>query len=76
MIEVHRKHGFRENFLGRSNDNFQHPLVGVFSCALRELNNERSLGLDAALEQAQGLLQVVDVVGTNRVLPVRKLKEV
>ena len=30
MVEVHGKHGLRENFLGLSNDNFQHPFVGVF----------------------------------------------
>ena len=34
------------------------------------------LRLDGTFEKAQGLLHVVDVVGTDSVLPVRKLKEV
>jgi hypothetical protein len=75
MVEVHGKHGLRENFLGLSNYNFQHPFVGVFPCAFRQLNDKGSLRLDGAFEQAQGLLHVVDVVGTNSVLPVRKIKE-
>jgi hypothetical protein len=76
MVEVHGKHGLRKNFLGLSNDNFQHSFVGVFPCAFRQLNDKGRLRLDGTFEQAQGLLHVVDVVSTNSVLPVRKLKEV
>jgi hypothetical protein len=76
VVEVHGKDGIRVNFLGLSNDDFQHPFVGVFPCAFRKLNDEGSLRIDAAFEQAQGLLQVVDVVGADGVLTVSKLKEI
>jgi hypothetical protein len=76
MVEVHGKHGIRENFFGLSNYNFQHPFVRIFPGTFRQLNDKGRLRLDGTFEQAQGLLHVVDVVGTNSVLPVRKLKEV
>ena len=75
MVEVNSKHGLREYFLGFSNYNFQHPFVGVFPCAFRQLNDKGSLRLMEPLNQPK-VCPSVDVVGTNSVLPVRKLKEV
>ena len=65
-----------EYLLDFSNDNFQHPFVGVFPSAFRQLNDKGSLRLEAAFEQAQGLLQIVEVVGADSVLTVRDCVEV
>ena len=54
---------------------FEHPLVGVGARALGDLDDERRLGVDAALEQAHRLLGVVDVVGADGVLAVGVLEQ-
>jgi hypothetical protein len=46
----------------RKQSSVNHP---VFPWAFRPLNDKGSLRLDTAFEQAQGLLHVVDVVGSN-----------
>ena len=61
--------------LGGADDGLEHALVGVFARALGDLDDERRLAGDAALEQAHGLLGVVDVVGADGVLAVGELEE-
>ncbi len=75
VIEVHRENCFRENFRGRADNRFEHALVGVLARALRDLNNEGSFRLNASLEQAHGLLGIIDIVSADGVLSVGVLEE-
>jgi hypothetical protein len=65
VIEMNGKDRIGENIRGGTDDRFEHPLVGVFSGALRNLNDERRLALDAAAEEAHRLFGVVDVVSAD-----------
>ena len=69
VVQMHGEDGFREDLLGGADDGFEHALVGVLPRALRDLDDERRLAGEAALEQAHGLLGVVDVVGPIANLP-------
>ncbi len=70
VVEMHRKNRFRKDLFGRANHGFQIPLVGVLARAFAELDDERRLALDVALEQANGLLQIVDVIRAQGILAV------
>ena len=61
--------------LRAADDRLEHALVGVVARALGDLDDERRLGGDAALEQAHGLLGVVDVVRADGELAVGDLEE-
>ena len=74
VVEVHREDGFGENLFRRANDRLEHALVGVFPGALGNLDDEGSLRLDAAAEEAHGLLGIVDVVSAYAVLAVGMLE--
>ena len=54
---------------------FEHHLVRVGAGALADLDDERRLAVDAAAEQAHGLLQVVDVVRADGIFAVGQLKQ-
>ena len=58
-----------------ADDRLEHALVGVVARALGNLDDERRLGRDAALEQAHGLLGVVDVVRADGEFAVGDLEE-
>ena len=44
----------------------------IAASALRDLKNERRLGIDAAPKKAKDLLQIVDVIPAKRILGVSK----
>jgi len=75
VVEVHGENRFGVNLGCAADDCFEHPLVGVFACALRDLNDERGLGVDCALEQPHRLLRVVNVIRADSVFTVGVLKE-
>ena len=70
VVQMNREHRGRENLVGRRDQGLEHLLVGVGPRALGELDDERGLAVEVALEQAHGLLQVVDVVRADGVLAV------
>ena len=70
MVKMHGKNYVGKHFLRRANHRFEHPFVGVFSRAFRELNNKRRLALLAAAEQPEELLHVVNVIGADGELSV------
>ena len=75
VIQMDGKDCFREDLVTGADDGFQHPLVRVRARSLGNLDDERGLGIDAALEQAHGLLRIVDVVRADGVLAVGMLKQ-
>src|SRR5258708_7013038 len=72
MIQVHGKNRIWVYLLSRTNHRLQHPLVGIITSAFGDLKNERSLRINAALKEAENLLQIIDVIRANRVLRVSK----
>ena len=72
---MNREHRLRKHLLGAADDAFQHQLVRVAAGALADLNDERGLAGEAAPEQTHALLQIVDVIGANRVLAVSGLEQ-
>ncbi len=70
VIQVDGKDGFGIFGLHGADDGLQHAGVGVFARPLAELDDERGLGLDVALEQAERLLHVIDVVRADGVVAV------
>ena len=54
-----------KHFLRRANHSLEHPFVGIFSRAFRELNDERRLTLFAAAEEPEELLHVVNIIGAD-----------
>ena len=75
MIEMNRKNGFRENLVGRSNQAFEHFLVGVRARALANLNDERGFAIHVPTKQAHRLLQIIDVISPNRILAISGFKQ-
>ncbi len=75
VVEVHGEDRLGEDLAGRADDRLEHPLVGVFARALGDLDDEGRLRVDAAPEQAHGLLGIVDVVRADGVLAVGVLEE-
>ncbi len=75
MIQVDGEDGLGELVFHSADDSFQHAGVGVVARALADLDDERGLGIDVALEQAQRLLHVVDIVRADGELAVGDLKE-
>ena len=65
VVEMHGKNYVGKHFLRCANHRFEHPLVGVFSRAFRELNDKRRLALHAAAEQPEKLFHVVNVIGAD-----------
>src|SRR6266487_2432777 len=65
VIEMDREDGFRVHLLGCANHAFEHAFVGIFSGALRELDDERGPALDISAKEAKQLFHVVDVVGAH-----------
>ncbi len=68
MIQVHREHRFRINLAGRPDHRFKHPLIGVFSGSLRNLDDKRRFRIYASFKKPKDLLEIVDVVSTHCVL--------
>ncbi len=75
VVKMDGINGVGEDFLGGANDGFDHPFIGVIPRALGELDDEGCLGFDAALEEAHGLLGVIDVIGADGVFPVGKFEK-
>ena len=75
VVEVHREDGLGEDVGGGADNGLKHALVGVFARALGDLDDEGGLGRDGTLEQAHGLLGVVDIVGADGVFPVSVFEE-
>ena len=75
MVKVNGKNRLREDFISRTDDGFEHLLVGVFAGTLGDLDNERGLRVDGALEESHSLLGVVDVVGANGILAIGVFEE-
>src|SRR4030095_6662789 len=50
MIEVNGKNRLCEHLFGRTDQGFEHPLVGILPCALRKLDDEWRLALHVAAE--------------------------
>jgi hypothetical protein len=69
MIEMNREDGLGVHVLGCANHAFEHAFVGIFSGALRELDDERGPALDISAKEAEQLFHVVDVVGANGEFP-------
>ena len=72
---MHRKNRFRKDLFRRANHGFQVAFVGVLARALAELDDERRLALDVAFEQANCLLQIIDVVSAEGVFAVGDLEQ-
>ena len=70
MVQVDGKDGIREDLVGRADEPFEHDLVGVGTGTLADLDDEGSLAVDTAAEQAHGLLEVVDVVCADGIFTV------
>ena len=70
MVKMDGKNHRGKHFLCRADHCFEHPLVGIFPGAFRELNNKRRLALVAAAEQPQELLHVVNIIGADGELSV------
>jgi len=62
VVEMNGVDGLGENLTGGANDRFDHALVRILTRAFGELDNEGSLALKTAAEEAHRLLDVVDVV--------------
>ena len=75
VVEMDGEDGLGENLAGGADDGLEHALVGVVARALGDLDDERGLGVDGALEEAHGLLGVVDVVGADGVFAVGVFEE-
>jgi hypothetical protein len=60
---------------GGADDGFEHPFVGVFPGAFGDLDDERGLAVQSALEQTHGLFGVVDIVGADGELAVSDFEE-
>jgi hypothetical protein len=56
VIQMNGENGFRKFTLRGANNGFQKSFAGVGTRAFGKLNNERRLRIDAAAEQADGLL--------------------
>jgi hypothetical protein len=65
MIEMDREDGLWVHLLGCANHAFEHAFVGIFSGALRELDDKRGPTLDISAKEAEQLFHVVDVVGAH-----------
>ena len=75
MVQVHREDGLGEDLVGSADDVLEHQLIGVAARALGNLDNEGSLALDAAPEEAHALLHVIDVVSADGILAIRVLEQ-
>jgi hypothetical protein len=75
VVEMHREDAFGENFRGGADNGLDHALVGIAASALGKLDDERRLCLGGALEEAHGLLGVVDVVRADGEFAVGDLEE-
>ena len=75
MVEVDGEDRLGEDLVGGADHGFEHALVGVGARALADLDDERRLAVEAAAEQAHGLLQVVDVVSADGILAVGVLEQ-
>src|SRR5579862_478097 len=75
MVQMHREDRLGDNLFRGADDGFEHALVGVFARAPGKLDDERSLAVDAAAEEARRLFEVVDVIGANRIFAVSDFVE-
>jgi hypothetical protein len=75
VVEVNGEDALGEDVGSGADDGLDHALVGVGPRALGELDDERRLGDGGALEQAHGLLSVVDVVRADGELAVGDLEK-
>ena len=75
VVEMDGVDRLREHIARRADDGLEHALVGVLPRTLGKLDDERGLGLDTTLEQAHGLLGIIDVIRTDGVLAVGMFEE-
>ena len=75
VVQMDREDGFGEDLVGRLHHGLEHLLVGVLAGALGELDYERGLGADVALEETHRLLEVVDVVCADGVFAVGEFEK-
>ena len=72
---MHREDGLGENVIGGADHGLKEPLVRIGACALGDLDNERSLAIDATTEKSHDLFSVIDIVSTDCVFAVSVLKQ-
>ena len=70
VVQMHREDGLGEDLIGGANDRLEHLFVRIFTGPFGNLDDERSLGLDAATEESHCLFGVIDVVGADGVFAV------
>ena len=75
VVQVDGEDGIREDLVGRTDQAFEHGLVGERTGAFADLDDEGSLAVHVAAEQAHGLLQVVDIIGSDGILAIGRLKQ-
>ena len=73
MIQMNRENGVRIDLLCRSDHCFEHSFVGITTSSLGKLDNKRRFGINTSLKQTENLLQIIDIVRSDRVLRVGKL---
>jgi hypothetical protein len=75
MVKMDGKNGIRKNLISCTDQALEHGLVSERTGAFADLDNKRSLAVHAAAEQAHGLFQVVDIIGSDGILAVCGLKQ-
>ena len=75
MVKMDGKDGIREDLVGRTDQALEHGLVGERTGAFADLDDEGSLAVHVAAEQAHGLLQVIDIIGSDGILAICRLKQ-
>jgi hypothetical protein len=75
VIKMDRVDRFRKYRVSRADQTLKEGFVGIISRSLTDLNNERSLRFKVALEEADDLFEVIDIVGPDGVLAIGMLKK-
>ncbi len=75
VVEVDGEDRLRKDLVRGPEDGLEHALVGVGPGALADLDDERRLAIHVAAEQAHGLFQIIDIVGSDGILSVRRRKQ-
>src|SRR6266478_3962237 len=75
VVEMDGENRLWKYFLRRADHRFEIAFIRVFPRAAAELDDEGRLALDIALEQADGLFQIIDIVSAEGVLAVGDLEQ-
>ena len=74
VVEMDRENRVGVHLLRGADHRLEIAFIGIFPRTPAELDDEGRLALDIALEQADGLFQIVDIVSADGVLTVGDLE--